>query len=190
MVATSTTPNRIAPYLSESQKIEIPATREGREAVLADAVFAAIAALQGLLTHADPKVVMRAAEMILNLETTRQRHGRVMIGMELPECGPHTACAEIEPLAERAEHTPKAVNHADPLDVFVEKVRAELQSQEDADGTGVIVSREQAEECARFIQANAHCTPPFDPTPPGRGCHEPPARRERPMAPRQPLAPR
>ncbi len=56
------TPNRIAPYLSEPQKTlpALPATREGREAVLTDAVFAAIAALQGLLTHADPKVVRDA----------------------------------------------------------------------------------------------------------------------------------
>ncbi|MEO2091582.1 MAG: hypothetical protein ABGY75_19170, partial [Gemmataceae bacterium] len=84
MTAT-TSPNRIAPYLSEpADVLPPPATPEDREAVLTDAVFAAIAALQGLLTHSDPKVVMKAAEMILNLETTRQRHGRPVIGMERP----------------------------------------------------------------------------------------------------------
>jgi hypothetical protein len=159
---TSVTPNRIAPYLSEPAKCQppLPSTREGREAVLSDAVFAAIAALQGLLTHSDPKVVMKAAEMILNLETTRQRHGRVLIGMDAePERGPHTPYAILpDPHTACANHTPRATNHANTLNVFIEKVRAELQSQEDAEGTGVVVSHAQAEECARYIQANMRQT--------------------------------
>jgi hypothetical protein len=166
--------NRVAPFLDEPRKqLPLPMTPATREAVLTDAVFAAVAALQGLLTHPDLKVVMRAAEMILNLETTRQRHGRKVIGMDRPECGLHAPYAgEQEPHTTCPDHTPKATNLADPLDVFVEKVRAELQSQEDAEGTGVVVTREQAEECARFIQANAHRTPLFDPTPADRRRHD------------------
>jgi hypothetical protein len=191
------TPNRLAPYLSEPQKIVMPGTREGREVVLADAVFAAIAALQGLLAHPDPKVVMRAAEMILNLETTRQRHGRVMIGLDLPQEQPVFAATERSGRASTApagRGEERTVNRANPLDEFIEKVRKELrgpdttceiarfpgfpkvvseplQAQEDAGGTGVVVSRAQAEECARHIHANAHRTPPFDSAPPNRGCH-------------------
>ena len=173
-------PNRVAPYLSEPKKTlpPMPATREGREAVLTDAVFAAITALQGLLTHHDPKVVMRAAEMILNLETTRQRHGRVMIGLGMPERvllarradaeEPLAERAEHseEPLAERAEHFPDDLPD-EPDDELIEVVRSGLQQDADAKGTGEKVSWAKAKQAARaglaFIRQQVNETGEGDP---------------------------
>ncbi len=189
MTAT-TSPNRLAQYLDAPQKALPPATPESREALLTDAVFAAVAALQGLLAHEDPRVVMRAAEMILSLETTRQRHGRPVIGMERPEEPLVFAATSGSGILEPHPPAPsptrrggeRAVNHANPLDGFIEKVRQELQRQEDAEGTGVIVTRAQAAECARYIQANAHNTPLNQP-PAGRRCHgERPGNRNLPRS--------
>jgi hypothetical protein len=165
-------PNRVAPYLSEPKKTlpQVPPTREGREAVLTDAVFAAITALQGLLTHHDPKVVMRAAEMILNLETTRQRHGRQLIGMGL-ECGPHTPCAELpEPHTACADHTPDIPFDLpdEPDDELIEVVRSGLQEDADAKCTGEKVSWAKAKQAARdglaFLRKQVNGTGEGDPT--------------------------
>ncbi|MEO2089339.1 MAG: hypothetical protein ABGY75_07565 [Gemmataceae bacterium] len=177
MVATSAAPNRLAPYLSEPKKTlpALPASAEGRSALLSDAVFAAVLALQGQLKHHDPEVVQKAAEMILDFEKTRLRHGRRVVGTERPPV--LEPLPPLEPLPQPHPPTPspfggggeRTANRANPLDVFIDKVRAELQSQEDAEGTGVIVSRAQAEECARYIRANMHDTPL---PPAGRRCHE------------------
>ncbi len=160
-------PNRVAPYLNEPKKSlpPMPATREGREAVLTDAVFAAIAALQGLLTHHDPKVVMRAAEMILNLETTRQRHGRAMIGMESHrECTPHPSGAvDPKPHPEGAEYIPDDLPD-EPDDALIEVVRSGLQEDADEKGTGEKVTWAKAKQAARdglaFLRQQACGTHP------------------------------
>ncbi len=85
MVAT-TSANRVAPYLSEPKKTlpPLPATPEARQALLSDAVFAAVLALQAQLTHHDPAVVQKAAGMILDFEKTRLRHGRPVAGTAPP----------------------------------------------------------------------------------------------------------
>ena len=176
MVATSAAPNRVAQYLNEPKKTlpSPPSTPKDREALLTDAVFAAVAALQELLTNSDPKVVMRAAEMILNLETTRQRHGRVMIGTEVPR--------ELDPLpslvplpqprppapSPRGRGGERAVNRADPFEVYVEQVREVLQEWEE--GFPVVITRQEAREYAvelidreRKRRAGEAVPPPDDP---------------------------
>jgi hypothetical protein len=97
---TAATPhNRVLPYL-DAPKQPLPTTPGARRQALADGVFAAVAALQGLLAHSDPAVVMKAAAMILDFEKTRLRHDRPVAGtaVELPEMDPLPA---LEPL-----HTP------------------------------------------------------------------------------------
>ncbi len=150
MVATSAVPNRIAPYLSEPAKTlpALPADPAARRAVLSDAVFAAVLALQAQLVHHDPKIVQAAAGMILNFEMTRLRHGRPVAGTA-DECGPHTACAgPEEPHTPCADHTPDDLP-AEPDDGQIEAVRKSFQKRADAAGTGEVVSWEQAKQAAR-----------------------------------------
>ncbi|MEO2088520.1 MAG: hypothetical protein ABGY75_03355 [Gemmataceae bacterium] len=185
MFSTSATPNRVAPYLSESKKtLPLPATREGREAVLADAVFAAIAALQGLLTHADPKVVMKAAEMILNLETTRQRHGRTMIGMEHHVGRVESSRPDGEAMSGLEDSTRPTETDLlndlpdEPDDALIEVVRSGLQEDADAKGTGEVVSWTKAKQAARdglaFLRQQACGTGPASPTVASTGIRRPP----------------
>ena len=178
---TTAAQNRIAPYLSGPQKTlpPLPATAEGRSALLADAVFAAVAALQRLLTHADPNVVMRAAEMILDFEKTRLRHGRPVAGTvptsplaplptldPLPATSPADAAAEGPPSLEQAVHAGRilfdALDSNDTLDdpqpeldpARVEQVRRRLQKIADGRGDGEVVTREKAEAVYRYIVEN------------------------------------
>lgn len=85
MIAT-TSPNRVATYFDQPRKTlpPLPATPEARKEALADAVFAAVFALQDQLTHPDPEVVYRAATSILDFEKTRLRHGREVAGTAAP----------------------------------------------------------------------------------------------------------
>ncbi len=171
MVATSATPNRIAPYLSEPARTlpPLPASAEGRSALLSDAVFAAVLALQGQLTHHDPKVVQTAAGMILDFEKTRLRHGRRVAGTERPPV--LEPLPPLDPLpvpAARGEARP--VNRADPFEVYVERVREVLQSWEDEDGFDITITRAEAREYAtdmigreRKRRAGEVLPPPSDP---------------------------
>ncbi len=88
MTATTsaTRANRVAPYFDEPRKTlpPLPATPEARTEALADAVFAAVFALQDQLTHPDPNVSLRAAVELLDFEKTRLRHGRDVAGTTPP----------------------------------------------------------------------------------------------------------
>lgn len=85
MTATATS-NRVATYFDEPRKTlpPLPTTPEARKEALADAVFAAVFALQDQLTHPDPDVAFRAATSILDFEKTRLRHGRDVAGTTNP----------------------------------------------------------------------------------------------------------
>jgi hypothetical protein len=136
---TATQPhNRVSPYLDAP-----PARQE----VLGDAVIAAVVALQGLLRHDDPAVVLKSAAMILDLERTRLRHDRPISGTE-PTTRPEPVVA-VEPPA-------RGVNLADPMIRYIEQVRKFLQDEADAEGTGEVVPWEKAEWIAnRMLQKQA-----------------------------------
>jgi hypothetical protein len=171
MVATSTIPNRIAPYPSEPAKTlpPLPASAEARSALLSDAVFAAVLALQGQLTHHDPAIVQKAAEMILDFEKTRLRHGRRVAGTERPQV--LNPLPPLDPLpVPAARGNARPVNRADPFDVYVERVRQVLQSWEDEDGFDITISRGEAREYAADMIARERkrrtgeaVPPPSDP---------------------------
>jgi hypothetical protein len=156
MVATSATPNRIAPYLSEPARTlpPLPADPAARSALLSDAVFAAVLALQGQLTHHDPAVVRKAAEMILDFEKTRLRHGRAVAGTIPPS--PLEPLPQLDPLPQSHPPAPspmrregeRSVNRADPFEGYVDQVRQALQSWEEEDESGITVSSEHAREFA------------------------------------------
>lgn len=179
MVATTSAPNRIAPYLSEPTKTlpPLPADPAARSALLSDAVFAAVLALQGQLTHHDPEVVQKAAEMILDFEKTRLRHGRAVAGTippstleplprldQLPGCddrpqpaaGPEVAralsaadaaFAELDELDEPEEFDDPAYPELDAAGVG--RVRAQLQAWADEKGAGQVVSWDRAVSIAK-----------------------------------------
>jgi hypothetical protein len=136
---TATQPhNRVSPYLNDP-----PARQE----VLGDAVIAAVVALQGLLRHDDPAVVLKSAAMILDLERTRLRHDRPISGTE-PTTRP---APPVEPETTIEPHG--GVNLADPMIQYIEQVRKFLQNEVDAEGTGEVVPWEKAEWIAnRMLQ--------------------------------------
>lgn len=86
MSAIATKP-RVAPmYYDTPPKTlpPLPTTPAERQKVMADAIFASVLALQGLLTDRDPHVVMKAAGMILDVDKTQIRHGRRVSGTGHP----------------------------------------------------------------------------------------------------------
>jgi hypothetical protein len=142
-----------------------------REGVLSDAVFAAIRALQRLLISDDPHLTLKAAEMILDLEKTRLRHGRPVSGTDLS-----AAPIPPAPTPEPVELPDGGVNWANPLEVYIEQVRQLLQAEADEAGTGAVVTRDAAEAFVRRIihaeelaSLEAHATGP----PAARGMKSP-----------------
>ena len=154
----------------------MPADPAARSAALADAVFAAVLALQAQLAHPDAAVVRAAAGMILDFEKTRLRHDR-------PVTGTHEPYPMLEPLGEleplpdqqvfaatERSGTPypapggrgedwdddpdDADNEIEPSEEAVERMRARLQQRADARGSGEQVSWERARRAAR--QAMEH----------------------------------
>jgi len=77
--------NRIARHLEPSLSPPPPADPRGRHDFLSDAILRAVAAVTKLLDHDDPAVVLKAAKMILDVEKTRMRHGRRLLGVPDPE---------------------------------------------------------------------------------------------------------
>ena len=174
MVATSAAPNRIAPYLSEPKKTPppLPATPEARQTALADAVFAAMLALQAQLTHRDPEVVRKAAGMILDFEKTRLRHARPVAGTHQPspvlEPLPPLDPLPAQPLFAANDPSREAMDEFDdePFEETVERIRSEMRIIQEEYGPFHILSLDRAEEYARHerarrrVQSTSHGPPP------------------------------
>jgi len=82
--------NRVRPHFIPDEP-----TAEERQRFVTDAVTRAMSAVVGLLDHADPKVVLKAAGMLLDLEKTRIRHGRAVL-----EPTPAPPVVEPQPVVE------------------------------------------------------------------------------------------
>ncbi len=144
MTAT-TAANRVATYFDQPRTQPppplppLPTTPEGRQAVLADVLCAALLTLRAELADADLWVRHKAAVEILDFEKTRLRHGRDVIGTTPPppdlECVLLAPRADPEhPLAERAEHTPDDDDEPEVGPTADEMEAAELAGREpDAD---------------------------------------------------------
>jgi len=73
------TRNRLDPH-----PVPPPDDVTGRHDFLSDAILRAVAATARLLGDDDPAVVLKAAKMLLDLEKTRMRHGRRVLGVPDP----------------------------------------------------------------------------------------------------------
>jgi hypothetical protein len=175
MTTTSATTNRITPYLSEPKKTlpPLPATPEARQTALADAVFAAVLALQTQLTHHDPAIVQKAASVILDFEKTRLRHARPVAGThqpspvleQLPELEPLPELPPLPGSAAFAASEPADEFDDEPFEETVERIRAEMQAVQGKHGGLQILTPDTAEQVARHIrgrqpQSTSHGPPP------------------------------
>lgn len=139
MSATATrSHNRIVQHqTSKPSSLIPPATPAARQAVMADAFFTAILTLKSLLASDDPALALRAAELILDVEKTRIRHDRDVIGLSMttsPEPPPAEAVSSHEESAQPTNES--CVNWADPFEVFVSQTQPKLQAKMDEDGHG------------------------------------------------------
>ena len=151
MPRTRTPPhNRISPYLDAPQPdVVVPTDPATREAVIGDAVIAAVIRLRQLLASDEPVVALKAAGMILDLEKTTIRHGRAITGTDT-----QTPSAPPEPTG----FTPEELNEMDEeerFEFYVELAQRQLQSGEDARGAGVVVTRAMAERLVRDTLSQA-----------------------------------
>jgi hypothetical protein len=103
--------NRLRQHFAPDEPTPEP-TAEERQRFVAEAVARAMSAAVRLLDHDDPKVVLKAAAMLLDLEKTRLRHGRAVLEPTLPTPPPApVAEAEPEPEPPKAEPFPTPETH-------------------------------------------------------------------------------
>jgi hypothetical protein len=164
LMFTATLPrNRLTPFFNAPPPL--PADAATRKTALADAVFAALRALQAQLTHHDPQVVLNAATMILDLEKTRLRHARSVVGTTEPlesssppstdwdqchidqEEDKEEARMEEEDLWGGERNDPW--DRSNPLEQHVETLRQYFQMAEDLHHTGRVVHRDKLRKLVR-----------------------------------------
>ncbi len=113
--------NRIAGHFAPASNPVLP-TPEGKQAAWGEAVFAAMMFYQTQLAHPDERVAERAARAIFDLEKTRLRHGREVVGT--------VAEAKAEPSPARPEARPEPA--WDEEEIAAEDEPAEFDERERA----------------------------------------------------------
>jgi hypothetical protein len=138
--------NRIAHFQQP-----VPTQVEIGETIRSSAIVAAIQAVQQLLNHDDPGVVLKAAGMIIDLEKTRLRHGRKACEVPQMPAASGADTPEFHPVTEVAEAVEEAQEEPDSHFLFVQEFQAELQTEADRAGAGVVISWADAERQAEEL---------------------------------------